>query len=257
VYPPAFTQLFQSIAAGKCAVTIVQLAAVLQLDDGLGALGKVARLREILTEHKLKAIPDLGKGELDTVRTIIFEPAEAPPTEILAEDVKANEAPALEFKASFRFHIKRYEAQPEPKKPEECASDEIIHASLKTVAAFANSEGGRLYVGITDDRKICGLDWDFRLKETTDVDLWEQYFREIILRRCKDGQMVNDYVGLRFVPNGERIVARIDVVPRAALTFIKVGSQYQLFRRQGNRTIQVEIQDIEEFLRSRWAETAR
>lgn len=37
----------------------------------------------------------------------------------------------------------------------------IIHSSLKTIAAFANTNGGHLLIGVTDDKKIFGLDQDY------------------------------------------------------------------------------------------------
>ena len=67
----------------------------------------------------------------------------------------------LEFKASFLFDLKRYEFNDEieihPKNP---------HSIAKTIAAFANSQGGKLYVGIRDDdKKILGLEHDYNILE--------------------------------------------------------------------------------------------
>lgn len=41
------------------------------------------------------------------------------------------------------------------------AEKKIIHSSLKTIAAFANTKGGNLLIGVSDDKKIYGLNQDF------------------------------------------------------------------------------------------------
>ena len=40
------------------------------------------------------------------------------------------------------------------------------HSVAKTVAAFANSDGGTLYVGVGDDRQILGLERDYEIIKT-------------------------------------------------------------------------------------------
>jgi hypothetical protein len=67
-----------------------------------------------------------------------------------AELVKRPESKTLEFKSSFRWDLRKHEMD-----------DRVItHASLKTIAAFLNTEGGDLLVGVDDDGVVLGVEAD-------------------------------------------------------------------------------------------------
>lgn len=66
------------------------------------------------------------------------------------ELLKQQESKTLEFKASLRWNLK-----------ESRQDDKIItYAVLKTIAAFLNTEGGDLLIGVADDRTALGLEHD-------------------------------------------------------------------------------------------------
>ena len=54
-----------------------------------------------------------------------------------------------EYKSSLRYNTK-----------EKKITDWLINSSLKTIAAFLNSEGGCLIIGVNDNKKILGIDFD-------------------------------------------------------------------------------------------------
>ncbi|HEX9640702.1 MAG TPA: RNA-binding domain-containing protein, partial [Candidatus Krumholzibacteria bacterium] len=68
-----------------------------------------------------------------------------------AEDlIKAGESKTLEFKSTLRWSLK-----------EDRKDDNIVtHAALKTIAAFLNTEGGDLLIGVADDGSIVGIEKD-------------------------------------------------------------------------------------------------
>jgi type I restriction enzyme R subunit len=68
-----------------------------------------------------------------------------------AEDlIKAGESKTLEFKSTLRWSLK-----------EERQDDKgVTHAVLKTIAAFLNTEGGDLLIGVADDGSIVGVEKD-------------------------------------------------------------------------------------------------
>lgn len=66
------------------------------------------------------------------------------------ELIKRGESKTLEFKSTLRWSLK-----------EARQDDKIItHATLKTIAAFLNTEGGDLLLGVADDGSIVGLALD-------------------------------------------------------------------------------------------------
>ena len=66
------------------------------------------------------------------------------------ELIKQGESKTLEFKSSLRWNLR-----------EDRKDDEVItHAVLKTIAAFLNTEGGDLLIGVADDKSIVGIEID-------------------------------------------------------------------------------------------------
>ena len=103
------------------------------------------------------------------------------PVEIeLKEKINSPESDSLEFKASFaspleskekimdEYKIKNdqaYEAWFKQKSPE------LMHVVMKTIAAFANTDGGTLFIGIEDrTKKILGLQADYENLKVDDDD---------------------------------------------------------------------------------------
>lgn len=252
MYPRGFTELFPIIAQGRCQVTLTDLVRRLELDDADGMLGHIAKIAIILKDHNLRCIPSLDKGEITTLRAVTFESGELNDEQELENDLELEESGNLEFKSSLCFDIRKYENQELPKQVEVCKSEDVIYSTLKSIAAFANYDGGRIYIGVTDDKQVVGLKWDLMLKAFTNTDKWQLYFRDLVRERFKDGPMINEYVNLTCFNYKGVPVARVDVTRRSALTFVKKDKQYVLFRRQGNRTATVDITEMEEFLASRW-----
>jgi hypothetical protein len=252
MYPQGFTQLFSVIAKGNCQSTISDIAGRLELPAELGVLGQIAKIQEIFNLHSLRCVPALDRGEIETVRVIMFQSQQDDYPTALFHDLGAEESGSLEFKTSLALDVRKYLASPEPRDGEACRSDGVLYSALKTVAAFANSEGGRLYIGITDEKQIDGLKWDFTTRAASCPDRWELFFRDSIQGKFKDGLIINDYIEISLFEVEAAIVARIDVTPRPALSFLKKDGKYLLFRRQGNRTTEVDIAEMEEFLTVRW-----
>jgi len=66
------------------------------------------------------------------------------------ELIKRGESKTLEFKSTLRWNLK------EDKKDDQF----VTHAVLKTIAAFMNTEGGDLLIGVADDGAIVGIERD-------------------------------------------------------------------------------------------------
>ena len=66
------------------------------------------------------------------------------------ELIKRGESKTLEFKSTLRWNLK-----------EDRQDDKIVtHAVLKTIAAFLNTEGGDLLIGVADNGSIVGIERD-------------------------------------------------------------------------------------------------
>jgi type I restriction enzyme R subunit len=67
-----------------------------------------------------------------------------------AELIKRGESKTLEFKSTLRWSLKENRQD----------NKGVTHAALKTIAAFLNTEGGDLLIGVADDGSVIGIEHD-------------------------------------------------------------------------------------------------
>ena len=141
--------------------------------------GKIGRVKEKL-EHKPKTtnVDDLLKDQFTGVAEMKVHQKEPVNIEIPKKEDITNE-----FKETFRFDTKELKLRnagqneaadgrkKEVKKIEAAIKKEVSIA----VAAFANQQGGRLFIGVDDDGVVTGLKRDLKLYKN-----WDEYTRAII-----------------------------------------------------------------------------
>ena len=146
-------------------VTLEQIRAALDGDAGLDASARVNTRENVrLTfdpkvEDKIQEIvetnfglykritddPDFGRA----LKNYLFD--DYIRRHRRAEELlKLQESKTLEFKSSLRWNLQ------EDRKDDR----HVTHAALKTIAAFLNTEGGDLLIGVDDDRNVLGIDHD-------------------------------------------------------------------------------------------------
>ncbi|MEK6951411.1 MAG: RNA-binding domain-containing protein, partial [Nanoarchaeota archaeon] len=82
--------------------------------------------------------------------------------------IKSREHEKLEFKTTFRWDIK-----------ENKVNKHLEKITIKTVAAFLNSGGGNLIIGVDDKGEVLGLDFDYTSLAKKDADGFENHFTNI------------------------------------------------------------------------------
>jgi Putative DNA-binding domain len=86
----------------------------------------------------------------------------------LASRIKHGETATLEFKSSLRWNLKA--GKPDPT---------MENAVLKTIAAFCNTKGGELLIGVADDQSILGIEHD----GFPNNDKFQLHLRNLLLDR--------------------------------------------------------------------------
>jgi predicted RNA-binding protein with RPS1 domain len=71
------------------------------------------------------------------------------------------------------------------------AKKAVIHSAMKTLVAFANSEGGNLIIGLEDDKNIIGLDFDFKSSTSKRDNLFDSFNLDF-------DKLINEYIGIDF-----------------------------------------------------------
>ena len=146
-------------------VTLEQIRAALEEDAGLDASARVNTRENVrLTfdpkvEEKIQEIVetnfDLYKRITDdpefgrTIKNLLFD--DYMRRHRRAEELlRLQESKTLEFKSSLLWNLK------EDRKDDR----RVTHAALKTIAAFLNTEGGDLLIGVDDNRQVLGIEHD-------------------------------------------------------------------------------------------------
>jgi len=165
--------------------------------------------------------------------------------------ISGGESTQQELKSSLFFDHKRHAVKPDtPTK--ELQSEGVTFACLKTMAAFLNSDGGRLIVGVRNDGTICGISDDFNFCQQKNIDGWELKLRDIVKVRFYEGDIVYVYVSTKFETLDGQGICVATIAKRSRLTFFKGETgRYCLFIRQGNITIELGIEQVEEYLEDR------
>lgn len=169
------------------------------------------------------------------------EGIEVPSEQIVSlEDlISEGESGSLEFKETLQFNIITG-------KKDTRMSDAV----LKTIAAFQNTGGGTLVIGVADDCSVAGLDRDLSL-----LPAKRQNDDQFIL---KLQSLIHDNLTPRS-PNRVNVrieefatgrVCAVEVPARAEVTYL--GDK--LFVRDGPRTIDLVGEEMERFLRGRGAD---
>jgi len=246
--------LLAAVSRGTAEATIIELFDTFELRPEESTLAKVIALKDRIAGIGLRVTPDFERGELDSIRRVQFLERQLIPEKTARSELRRREAVDLELKSSLLFDHKRAANDPNAR-PSDLRSDGVLHSCLKTVAAFLTSGGGVLYVGADDCGVILGLEFDFRCMtdkpERQNSDGWELTLRDYVKSRFKEGESINDYLNCQIMCLDDKLVARVEVASRKKLSFLKGKDGFVLFRRQGNRTEEVKIDQVEEFIESR------
>lgn len=134
------------------------------------------------------------------------------------------ETSTIEYKTSFVFSN-------DPQNPDK----DQKYVVFRAICAFLNTEGGALYLGVSDDGKVVGLRNDIRKIQNPDVhnlDSYSRYIYDQAYKYIKNFEFVKDLVEVDPVPNKGYITIRVSSC-NDCVVHMKDNSA---FRRTGTRT---------------------
>ena len=166
-----------------------------------------------------------------------------PIKEILTDE----ESRYLEFKSSLRYDYRQEKTNPELEK--------VI---MKTIAAFGNTDGGILIIGVDDDKNILGLEKDFQTLKKSDADYYEVHLRNI-MHKLMGVKYVSKYIRTQFeqVEDG-KWVCKIKVIPAKEPLYLKYKNKNgqldeKFYVRSGNSSHEIEsIAEINDYINSKF-----
>ena len=174
----------------------------------LGLWGGLAVGTWIFTEDYLWA-PRLLVCALATAVTVIIITSfvatwlqREPELEPIAAVAARGESATLEFKSSARVNLRTGKRD-----------DVIETVAAKTVAAFLNSRGGTLLLGVDDAGRLIGLGPDYTTLRHEDADRYELFLRDLWRTRLGANAAVLPRLDFAPADDGEGDVCRVTVPP--------------------------------------------
>ena len=130
---------------------------------------------------------------------------------------------------------------------------------VKTVAAFLNTGGGTLLVGVTDDGTACGLADDFATLKKADRDAFELWLMQTLLNDFEKDAAAQISITFHAIGPitddarpGVREVCRIDATPSPRPRFVKEDGQEKFYVRTGNATNALGMKEMFGYFGQRW-----
>ena len=151
------------------------------------------------------------------------------------ELIEQGESDIVEFKSSLRWNIHKQ------------SKDKLVeHAALKTIAAFQNTKGGTLIIGVSDDKEILGIGQDR-------FDNFDKLFLHLT-------KLIKDYISAIHIEftNFEieeiqhKHILRIDCEPATIPAYVKERSGESLYVRTGPSTTNLKVSKIYDYVNMRF-----
>jgi len=167
--------------------------------------------------------------------------------------ISSGESDKIEFKASLHHP---YESEPpDPRKPAPTRKEieKILWKSVtKTIAAFLNSEGGTLLIGVADSGNVLGIEPDFEyLKQgKQDTDGWLLSLQQVIINAL--GAEVWNAVRVSLVPHGPQTAAVVSCPPRTTETWHREDGGERFYIRAANGTRELNGSSLLRYIREHW-----
>ncbi|HSR54531.1 MAG TPA: RNA-binding domain-containing protein, partial [Acidobacteriota bacterium] len=156
----------------------------------------------------------------------------------VVKEIRAGENKHVEFKSSLRFNVHT-----------EQNDKRLTHSALKTIAAFQNSEGGTLYIGVADDGEIAGIEQDGFPNE----DKFLLHLNNVV----KDwmGQSAAARIDPRIWILDGKAVCRVQCPPSPKPVYLKFQGKESFYVRTGPSTEEMTLSEMQSYVGERFGLT--
>jgi hypothetical protein len=203
-------------------------------------LWKIENYEQFLEERRKTLAKNLN-AFLEKI-TATEESLEAASLEdLIAED----ESDELEFKSTLRWDLK-----------EGAVNKELEDAIIKTVAAFANSQGGSVLIGVANSGEILGLEPDYNSLTGANRDTFELHLRNLLNQQFGRA-FVASKVQIKFHQVGDKEVCEVKTSAAKESVVVTVKDKHgraleKFYARSGNSSQEIPVSEISAYVKARF-----
>ncbi len=161
------------------------------------------------------------------------------PSSEIHELISNGESDHVEFKSTLRFDLNKGQV-----------NKKLEYVVAKTVAAFMNTEGGCLLIGVDDDQTILGLDNDIQTLSKKNLDGFELQLIEVIKKYI--GTEVSSHIKISFNEVEGSHICKINISKSSTPIFTKFEGQEDFFVRVGCSSQPLSREKQSQYEKQRW-----
>lgn len=163
-----------------------------------------------------------------------------PDNEEVQELILAGESDTVEFKSTLRYDLRSKEV-----------NKKLEYVVAKTIAAFLNSEGGNLFIGVDDNQNMLGLVDDMSTLSKPNIDGFELHLVEIIKKYIGAGLI--SHVKISFPTVEDMQICQIKVSKSSKPVFTKFEGREDFFVRSGCSSQPLGREEQSAYEKSHWS----
>jgi len=119
----------------------------------------------------------------------------------------------------------------------------MVTVSIEGIAAFLNTDGGFLIIGVADNKKIIGIERDLEFCSNKNIDGFELKLRDRIKSDFRPNPI--GLIDINFESIEDQTICRVDVNPSTDIIYV----ENEIWVRDGNRKLNLKGQDLIEWVR--------
>lgn len=196
-------------------------------------------------EQFLDSRRELLARHLNSFLDQITSTEEATDPVLLADLISDGESDELEFKSSLRWDLN-----------EGMINKKLEEVIFKTVAAFSNSLGGTILIGVDDEGTVLGLEHDYLSLGGADRDKFELHLRNLLNQQFGPA-FVSSKVETMFHEVDQDEVCQIDVSPGNEPLIVKTKDKHgqtieKFYARSGNSSQEIALSEMNAYINDRF-----
>lgn len=168
-------------------------------------------------------------------------------TELLTEELgyrhnldEIRENSKTEFKSSLRWDIKTNRV-----------NKDLEKTVAKTIAAFLNTRGGTLFIGILDDCKIYGIENEIKTLKHKNKDGFDQALIQVIVNYL-GVEIIPDYIKIDYDKEEGKTICIVKIKRSLKPVFLKSEKDKEFYIRAGNTTRLLDVEKAHRYISKHW-----
>jgi eukaryotic-like serine/threonine-protein kinase len=224
-------------------------------EDALTRPGELrSDLPSALDELVCRLLATSPSDRPDSVAAVRDSLAEIGITADLGSLLASGESDRLEFKSSLRYpHGAREQSAGDDRREVVRALQAGLEKAVaKAIAAFLNTDGGILLIGVNDEGRLLGIEHDFEtLGSRKNLDGWSLAFQQTIANYL--GRDASSCIALSFTRADDATVAVVRCEKRAKPTWLRDASGEALHIRFGTSSEALSPSQAATYIAERWS----